>query len=216
MLKEIEYIFAKNERNIELFHLLFSLFKTVKSTTNVETSQFHITPLNLYPKTVFKLSDINSNIQLNIGKTDYLNLLNTKSQNPKKLNKTEKLPIHEVASKLAGHIKRIDHTGINLPTTLFSELEWNHLLQYLTSVSNIYHYPTKQPWPFLLPVTEEEYQNDITHFDKLRDSKFELVYDRYTDIIGVHIEIYQNLKLKHYFPKIKEFILTVAIIELFI
>lgn len=74
MLKEIEYIFAKNERNIELFHLLFSLFKTVKSTTNVETSQFHITPLNLYPKTVFKLSDINSNIQLNIGKTDYLKI----------------------------------------------------------------------------------------------------------------------------------------------
>lgn len=101
----------------------------------------------------------------------------------------KKVSISDVIYKLSGHVKRIDHTGINLPTTLFYMDEWNNLLDYFSSNSNIYNYPNGKPWPFVLPVTKDENKNDITNFQILRDPKFELVYDDYTNVVTIQIDI---------------------------
>ena len=163
MLQKIEYIFQRNSKNIEFFKLLSELFKNVKYITNIEEKELHIVPLNLKPETIFKLDDIDANIQLNIADEKYLNLLNRKPKNNKNISKIKEQPIYEVISKLEGHIKRVDHTGINLPVMLFNENEWNNLLNHFSSNGNLYNYPTGEPWPFLLPVTEYENKNYIVN-----------------------------------------------------
>ena len=212
MLEKIEYIFQKNNKNIELFNLLFELFKNVKYVTNIEKGEFHIRQSSLKPKIVFKLDNIDSNIYFNIGDEKYSNLINSKISNNFRRNesssKVNKISIHEALYKLSGHVKRIDHIGINLPTMLFSKSEWKDLIKYFSNNSNIYNYPTGETWIFLLPVTEYEYKNDISDFKILRDPKLEFVHDKYTNIIGIHIDIETNLmdsEIEELFPNIIHF-----------
>jgi len=47
-------------------------------------------------------------------------------------------------------------------------------------VANVYHYPTGEDWPFIIPATAKEFQRDIQHFVAGREPKFELVYDGWT------------------------------------
>lgn len=204
MLEKIEYIFQKNSKNIEFFNLLINLFKDVKYVTNINNEEIHIITSNLKPETIFRLDNINSNIQLNIGDKKYLNLLSRKNKNKKELYNIKKLKINDVSNKLSGHIKRIDHTGINLPTILFDELEYKNLLDYFSSNGNVYSYPTGKPWPFLLPVTEYEHKNEITNFKILREPRFEFVYDKFTNVVGIQIDIETDLsknEIEDLFPK---------------
>ena len=204
MLEKIEYIFQKNSKNIEFFNLLINLFKDVKYVTNINNEEIHIITSNLKPKTIFRLDDITSNIQLNIGDIKYLNLLSRQNKDNKEVCNKKRLNINDVSLKLLGHVKRIDHTGINLPTTLFNELEYKNLLHYFSFKSNVYSYPTGEPWPFLLPVTEYEHKNEITNFKILREPRFEFIYDKYTNIIGIQIDIETDLsknEIENLFPK---------------
>lgn len=207
MLEKIEYIFPKNNKNIELFDLLFTLFKDLQYVTvDDEGQQINIISSTLHPKTVFRIDNNISDIQFSIGNDEYLNFLNRNSDctESKELTGIKKLSIGDVKSKLKGHIKRIDHTGINLPSSLYSKLEWNNMLKYLSSVSNLYSYPTGDPWPFLLPSTIEENQNEITNFEIIREPRFELVYDHYTDIVAIQIDIETDLsksEVESLFPK---------------
>ena len=204
MLEKIEYILQKNTKNIEFFNMLISLFKDVKYVTNINNEEIHIITSNLRPETIFRLDDINSNIKLNIGDKKYLNILSRKNKNSKELCNIKRLNINDVSNKLSGHIKRIDHTGINLPTVLFDELEYQNLLDYFSSNGNMYSYPTGEPWPFLLPVTEYEHENEITNFKILREPRFEFVYDKYTNTVGIQIDIETDLsknEIEDLFPK---------------
>lgn len=204
MLEKIEYILQKNTKNIEFFNLLINLFKNVKYVTNINNEEIHIITSDLKPETIFRLDDINSNIQLNIGDKKYLNILSRQNKNNKELCNIKRLNINDVSNKLSGHIKRIDHTGINLPTVLFDELEYQNLLDYFSSNGNMYSYPTGEPWPFLLPVTEYEHENEITNFKILREPRFEFVYDKYTNTVGIQIDIETDLsknEIEDLFPK---------------
>lgn len=204
MLEKIEYILQKNTKNIEFFNLLINLFKNVKYVTNINNEEIHIITSDLKPETIFRLDDINSNIQLNIGDKKYLNILSRQNKNNKELCNIKRLNINDVSNKLSGHIKRIDHTGINLPTVLFDELEYQNLLDYFSSNGNMYSYPTGEPWPFLLPVTEYEHENEITNFKILREPRFEFVYDKYTNTVGIQIDIETDLsknEIENLFPK---------------
>ena len=204
MLEKIEYILQKNTKNIEFFNLLINLFKNVKYVTNINNEEIHIITSDLKPETIFRLDDINSNIQLNIGDKKYLNILSRQNKNNKELCNIKRLNINDVSNKLSGHIKRIDHTGINLPTVLFDELEYQNLLDYFSSNGNMYSYPTGEPWPFLLPATEHEHENEITNFKILREPRFEFVYDKYTNTVGIQIDIETDLsknEIEDLFPK---------------
>ena len=83
MLEKIEYILQKNTKNIEFFNLLINLFKNVKYVTNINNEEIHIITSDLKPETIFRLDDINSNIQLNIGDKKYLNILSRQNINNK-------------------------------------------------------------------------------------------------------------------------------------
>lgn len=114
-----------------------------------------------------------------------------------------RLPIAELYNRLKGHIVRIDHTGINLPSALVEREEWEQLINKIASSSNLYRYPTGEDWPFILPATEAEHVNGIKEFPAGREPKFELVYDIYSPVPTIQIDIETDLlrtEIEQLFP----------------
>lgn len=202
MLEKIEYIFPNNKINTQLFDLFATLFENIPYAT-IDTKEINLISSSLMPKTVFRMDDTTTVLQLDIGNSKYLNLLNKNSTYSEDETIT-KLPIQDVKKRLKGHIKRVDHTGINLPSSLYSKKDWNTLLKYLASISNLYNYPTGEPWPFLIPSTTDENLNEINNFTILREPRFEIVYDDYTNIVTIQIDIETDLsksEVETLFPK---------------
>lgn len=115
-----------------------------------------------------------------------------------------RLPITELYDRLRGHVVRIDHTGMNLPSTLVKRGEWEQFINKLASSSTLYRYPTGQDWPFILPATEAEHASDIKEFPVGREPKFELVYDTFSPVPTIQIDIETDLlrtEIEQLFPE---------------
>ena len=80
----------------------------------------------------------------------------------------------ELVRRLAGHVRRIDHTGVNLPG---APTRWRPLVAALAAASTMYRYPDGDEWPFVLPSTAAERTDDIRDFVVGREPRFELVLD---------------------------------------
>ena len=83
----------------------------------------------------------------------------------------------DLTQRLAGHVRRVDHTGVNLPADATSAEQWRSLVSALASTSTMYRYPEGEEWPFVLPSTSGELRDDIRDFVVGREPRFELVYD---------------------------------------
>jgi hypothetical protein len=83
---------------------------------------------------------------------------------------TPRLNIKNLYDKLHGHLVRIDHTGVNIPTVLISKEEWESFVAGVAAQSNLYNYflPDK-PWLFILPATKAESETDIGEFPAGRE-----------------------------------------------
>jgi hypothetical protein len=115
-----------------------------------------------------------------------------------------RLSIDEVVKRLKGHIVRIDHTGINIPSELVSNAAWEQFKHNIARQANLYKYPTTDVWPFILPVTIEEHKTDITQFPAGREPKLELVYDAYSSTPTIQIDIESDLtrlEVERLFPE---------------
>lgn len=115
-----------------------------------------------------------------------------------------RLAIEELASRLKGHIVRIDHTGLNLPSALVSRKVWEQFVGDVAKQANLYKYPTGEDWPFILPATSAEHEADITKFPIGREPKFELVYDTYSPVPTIQIDIETDLtrpQVEELFPE---------------
>jgi hypothetical protein len=88
-----------------------------------------------------------------------------------------RLPMATISARLAGRITHVDHTGVNLPKTVVDGGRWDDLLQTLAREAALYRYPDGEPWPFILPASDEEFRDDIRTFATGRFPKFELVHD---------------------------------------
>jgi len=114
------------------------------------------------------------------------------------------LSMGEVHKKLHGHLVRLDHTGVNFPAALVLSQQWETFVQRLAGQTNLYNYPTGDPWLFILPATEAEFGSDITEFPSGREPKFELVHDAYTDTPAIQIDIETDLsreEVERLFPE---------------
>lgn len=114
-----------------------------------------------------------------------------------------RLPIAELYNRLKGHITRIDHTGINVPSALVPRETWEQFIGKIANNSNLYHYPTGEDWPFILPATEAEHASDIEEFPAGREPKFELVYDTFSPVSTIQIDIETDLlrtEIEQLFP----------------
>jgi hypothetical protein len=90
---------------------------------------------------------------------------------------TSLLPLEAVLERAKGHVLRLDHTGVNVPTRMCDQAGWDLLIAALAAASNMYRYPTGEEWPFVIPATADEFESDISDPHPLRRPKFELVYD---------------------------------------
>lgn len=222
MLKTITFSFPTDTGVNDFFKYLTRLLGELQnSSTEQDTIKITATkPVQALPYTVFEQDDIPfPQLHLDI---DNLQLeLNNFAINPspdfnvapfKPLPRTMKrdkhgeyaevdagrqtlyrLPIAELYNRLKGHVVRIDHTGINLPSALVVKGEWEQFVHKIASNSNLYRYPTGEDWPFILPATEAEYTNDIEVFPAGREPKFELVYDTYSPVPTIQIDIETDL-----------------------
>lgn len=112
--------------------------------------------------------------------------------------------MHEVLERLRGHVVRLDHTGVNMPSRLIARSTWDALIAGLATAAAVYRYPTGEDWPFVLPATSEELESEITEFPLERGPKFELVYDEYATIPGLQFDLETDLtrsELEVLFPE---------------
>ena len=77
----------------------------------------------------------------------------------------------ELVDRLRGHVRRVDHTGVNLADAG----RWQELVGALAGRTTMYRYPTGEPWPFVLPSTAAELDGDVRDFRIGREPRFELV-----------------------------------------
>jgi hypothetical protein len=115
------------------------------------------------------------------------------------------LALNEIVRQLRGNVVGVDHAGVNLPAASVRQQQWDDLITNLAARSNMYRYPTGEPWPFVIPATEAEYEDDIRHFVPGRPPKFELVYDAYLpmDTIVLQFDLATTLsraELERRFP----------------
>jgi len=83
------------------------------------------------------------------------------------------------AAALRGHLRRIDHTGVELPRPRVPRPAWEYLLDALGAAANLYEYPEPDSeMPFVLPANDDEFGHEITQFAAPRTPKFELTYGR--------------------------------------
>ncbi|WP_144126046.1 hypothetical protein [Catellatospora sichuanensis] len=88
-----------------------------------------------------------------------------------------RVELAELTRRLAGHVRRVDHTGVNLPVGTPAE-QWDDLVGAVAAASAMYRYPTGEQWPFVLPATSEECTGDIGDFVVGREPRFELVQEQ--------------------------------------
>lgn len=87
-----------------------------------------------------------------------------------------------LVERLRGHILRVDHTGVELPTARVPNNLWEYLLDALGAAANLYAYPEPDTeMPFVLPASADEFRHEIETFDAPRVPKFELTYG-YTSV----------------------------------
>ncbi|HUB93563.1 MAG TPA: hypothetical protein VMB52_03600 [Verrucomicrobiae bacterium] len=204
----ITYTFPNNtKRSQEFFTYLLLLLKTLpNSDLHEDRVLLHTSrPSDSLPVTVFEQQGDNFP-RMHIGSDPKLELvMGNFAINPdimtQKRSWTEaggsdlsRLTLKELYEKLNGHLVRIDHTGVNIPTILVTKEKWLSFVKRVAAQSNLYNYflPEK-PWLFLLPATQTEFDSDIGEFPSGRDPKCELVYDEYTKIPVIQVDIETDL-----------------------
>jgi hypothetical protein len=111
-------------------------------------------------------------------------------------------PLNKFVQLLKGHILRLDHAGVELPSEAVSREMFDDLVTTLGRVSNLYRYPTGEEWPFIVPASAAEFRSEIQHFARPRAPKLELTYG-YVQVPLIHFHIDTDLPREHieaYFP----------------
>jgi len=144
---------------------------------------------NTYPEVYF---GDDPELRLSLGRLQ-INPAHSKSSVVESVVNPNGLNIKDVYHKLAGYIVRLDHTGLNLPTSIISIAQWKEFTAKVAAKTNLYAYPTGEPWLFVVPATKKEFQSDITEFGTGREPRFELVHDSYSSVPTIQIDIETDL-----------------------
>jgi hypothetical protein len=101
------------------------------------------------------------------------------------------MPIEKLRDVFQGCPMTVNHVGVNFFSDLMEEKEYKSFRSIIARESAMYRYPTGKEWPFIVPVTQEEYQSEITDFTTDRNPKFEIVYSSFhkTPLLQFDIDI---------------------------
>lgn len=95
---------------------------------------------------------------------------------------TPPLELPQLREIFNNKLLRLDHFGVNIPSSSVERAEYVQFLNELGTWCNLHHYPTGQDWDFMLPSSHTEWVDGISEFQPGRDPKWEFVYDDYTEI----------------------------------
>ncbi|MDQ0904126.1 hypothetical protein QFZ22_000111 [Streptomyces canus] len=159
-------------------------------------------PAEARPVTIFELSNVRApEIALDTGHSIGM-------WGDADTHETRALPAQvemaDLTRRLAGHVQRVDHTGVNVPACATSPEQWRDLTTALASASTMYRYPTGEDWPFVLPSTSDELLGDIRDFVVGREPRFELVYDQWLTQTQWQFALWTDLtraELEQMFPE---------------
>ncbi|WP_406840482.1 hypothetical protein ACICHK_37785 [Streptomyces sp. AHU1] len=134
-------------------------------------------PAGARPVTAFELADVDApEVALDtghsIGVSEAAGAQGTAAPPPR-------IGMADLTRRMAGHVRRVDHTGVNVPACVTPPERWRDLRTVFSSASAMYRYPTGEDWPFVLPATATELGTDIDEFVVGREPRFELVHDRW-------------------------------------
>lgn len=95
----------------------------------------------------------------------------------------------ELFKRFDGYVSRLDHAGLEIPSSMLSMQEWQTLQAAIGRMCNFYAYPEEHEWPFIIPATNAEFADEIRAFNAPRDPKFEFTYG-YVDepLLQFHID----------------------------
>lgn len=128
-------------------------------------------PVAARPVTMLRLADVPApEVALDIGR-----IIGLRGSGP--APRRDGVGLTDLIQRLDGHVRRVDHTGVNLPGRSVPTEEWDDLVHDIASAAAMYRYPTGEQWPFVLPSTVGELNTDILDFVVGREPRFELVYD---------------------------------------
>jgi len=185
-LAEISFVFPDSDDASRTFFSAFQQLFVALPQAEVTPDAVSLRPLNpvgALPRTCFRLAAVRLP-QLVCSPAPLLDAvvggvaLGGRADAPVAGTAALGLPIQQVVERLRGHVTRVDHTGVNLPTTMFSSADWQAMLAQFAAHAAVYRYPDAD-WPFVLPSTADEFADDITTFVLGREPKFELVYDQW-------------------------------------
>lgn len=134
-------------------------------------------PAGALPATVFEVADVSvPDVALGAGRS-------VGARADGGTREPRILPAHvelsDLVRRVAGHVRRVDHTGVNVPACATPPERWHDLVGALASTAAMYRYPTGEDWPFVLPSTADELLDDIRDAVVGREPRFELVYDQW-------------------------------------
>ncbi len=203
MLRQISLLFPiRDEKSRNFFSTLKKVLGELPNATknNDEVTIQATNPPHAFPEMVIKKSDDNK-VKIQFDNNSTINdevgeVLNSavalEEIGPELIGR---ISIFDFYDKVKGHIVRIDHAGINIPSSL-TKGKWDLLIKTIAKITAMYNYPTGEDWPFILPSTKEEYESDIANFQIGREPKFELVYDQYGRIPTIQFDIGTDLTQK--------------------
>lgn len=89
-----------------------------------------------------------------------------------------------------------DHIGLNIPSNLVSQSEYQKFVTSLGSSCTLHHYPTGEDWDFIIPSTRSEWEKGISEFRSGREPRWEFVYDDYTPVPVIQLCVETKLTIK--------------------
>lgn len=178
-LSEITFLLPATPGSRGFLDELRSLLAEVPYAGPAGTAADHLTltpprPADARPVTTLRLADVPApGIAFDTGQFIDVRVADT----PDARTAPAGVAVADLTRRLAGHVRRVDHTGVNLPASATTREQWQDFVQSLAAVSTTYRYPTGEEWPFVLPSTPDELRDDIHDFVVGREPRFELVHD---------------------------------------
>lgn len=180
-------------------------------------------PTNARPVTTFELADVPAP-QVTVDDGRFIGGWPSGGTQKARTALPARVAMADLTRRLAGHVRRVDHTGVNLPARAISPEQWQDLVSELASASTMYRYPTGEQWPFVLPSTSEEFHGGIRDFMVGREPRFELVYDErltqpqwqfalWTDLSRAELELLFPEPEGFTFPDLEEIFRVVPVLH---
>lgn len=103
------------------------------------------------------------------------------------------LTLEQLFKRFDGKLISLNHAGFNIGPDLLPEQDYFSFRKKMAERSNLYKYPTGEEWPFIIPSTDGEFNNDITNETIDRNPKLEIVYSKFHGKPLIQLDIDTNL-----------------------